>query len=53
MEFTGILQFADKTLCVLYTHTAYYSVYGVNSNTSLIRTDYVYLKVADLVIYLA
>ena len=39
MEFTGILQFADRTLCpkirVLYFPTAYYSVYGVNSYTIL------------------
>ena len=66
MEFTGILQFADRTLCpknrcrhcvqcdnVLYFPTAYYSVYGVNSYTSLNRNDYLYLKIADLVIYLA
>ena len=65
MEFTGILQFADRTLClkkspsafsalVFYIFpTAYYSVYGVNSYTSLNRNDYLYLKVADLVIYLA
>ena len=63
MEFTGILQFADRTLCpkiafcvqcysVLYVPTAYYSVYGVNSHTILNRNDYLYLKVADLVIYL-
>ena len=64
MEFTGILQFADRTLCpkisfcvqcysVLYFPTAYYSGYGVNSYTSLNGNDYLYLKVADLVIYLA
>ena len=64
MEFTGILQFADRTLCpkiafyvqccsVLYFPTAYYSGYGVNSSTSLNSTDYLHLKVADLVIYLA
>ena len=64
MEFTGILQFADRTLCpkiavcvqcktVLYFPTTYYSGYGVNSYTSLNRNDYLYLKVADLVIYLA
>ena len=60
MEFTGILQFTDYTLkiafcvqcfSVLYFPTAYYSVYGVNSYTSLNRNDYFYLKVADLVIY--
>ena len=38
---------------VLYFPAAYYSVYGVNSYTSLHRNDYLYLKVADLVIYLA
>ena len=54
-----IEHFAPKTaFCVqcysvLYVPTAYYSVYGVNSYTSLIRNDYLYLKVADLVIYLA
>ena len=64
MEFPLILQFADRTLCpkiafcvqcysVLYFPTAYYSGYGVNSFTSLNRDDYLYLKVADLVIYLA
>ena len=64
MEFMDILQFADRTLCpkiafcvqcysVLYVPTAYYSVYGVNSYTSLNRNDYLYLKVVDLVIYLA
>ena len=60
MEFTGILLFADRTLCpkmqcysVLYFPTAYYSVYGVNPYTSLNRNDYLYLKIVDLVIYLA
>ena len=64
MEFTGILQFADSKLCpkiafcvqcysVLYFPSAYYAVYGVNSYTSLNRNDYLYLKIADLVIYLA
>ena len=64
MEFTGILQFADIPLCpkiafcvqcysVLYVSTAYYSVYGVNSYTILNKNDYLNLKVADLVIYLA
>ena len=62
MEFEGILQFADRTLCpkiafnvqcysVLYYPTAYYSVYGVNLYTSLNRNYYLYLKVADLVIF--
>ena len=64
MELTGILQFADRTLCpknrvcvqcysVLYFPTAYFSGDGVNSYTSLNRNDYLYLKAADLVIYLA
>ena len=64
MEFMGILKFADRTLCpkiavcvqcysVLYFPTAYCSGYGVISYTSLNRNDYLYLKVADLVIYLA
>ena len=64
MEFTGILQFADRTLChknrclrsVLQCSifpSAYYSGYGVNSYTSLNRNDYLYLKVADFIIYLA
>ena len=64
MEFTGILQFADRTLCskmafcvqcysVLYVLTVYYSVYGVNSYITLHINDYLYLKIADLVIYLA
>ena len=63
MEFKGILQFADRTLChkiafciqcysVLYFTTAYFSVYVVNSYTSLNRNDYLYLKVADLAICL-
>ena len=38
---------------VFYIPTAYYFVYGVNSFTSLNRYDYLYLKVADLVMYLA
>ena len=64
MEFTGMLQFAYRTFClknralrhcysVLYFPTAYNSDYGVNSYTSLNRNDYLYLKEADLVIYLA
>ena len=59
-----ILQFADRISCpknafciqcysVLYFLKAYYSVSGVNSYTSLNKIDYLYLKVADLVIYLA
>ena len=38
---------------VLYFPTAYYSVYGVNSYTSLNKYDFWYLKIADLVIHLA
>ena len=38
---------------VFYVPTAYYSCHGVNSYTSLNRNDYLYLKVADLIIYLA
>ena len=64
MEFKGILQFEDRTLCpkiafcvqcytVLYFPTVYYSGHGVNIYTSLNRDDYLYLKEADLVIYLA
>ena len=60
----GILQFADRTLCpkiascvqcysVLYVPTAYYSINGVKSYTILNRNDYLYLKIADLVINLA
>ena len=37
---------------VLYFPTAYYSVYEINSYTSLNRNDSLYLKVAVLVIYL-
>ena len=62
MELTGILQFADRTLCpkiafcvqcysVLHFPTAYNSVYGVISYTSLNRNDYLYLKAVDLVFY--
>ena len=51
MEFTDILQFANRTLChkiafcvqcysVPYFPTAYHSVYGVNSYTSLNRNDF-------------
>ena len=62
MEVTGILQFADRTLCpknrvqcysVLYFPTAYYSGYGVNSYTCPNRNDYLYLKVSDIFFYLA
>ena len=49
------LKIASCVQCysVLYFPAAYYSVYGVNSYTSLNRNDYLYLKVAVLVIYLA
>ena len=57
MESSGILQFADRILCpknrVLYLSTAYYLGYEINSYTSLNINEYLYLKVADLVIYLA
>ena len=60
----GILQFTDRTLCpknrpivqcysVLCFPTAYYSIHGVNLYNILNRNDYLYLKVADLVICLA
>ena len=60
----GICQFADRTLCptitfcvqcysVLYSPTAYYSVYGVNLYNILNRNDYLYQKVVDLVMVLA
>ena len=62
IEFTGIyslqiehyalkIAFCVQCYSVLYFPTAYYSVYGVNSYTSPDRNDYLYLKVADLVIY--
>ena len=47
------IAFCVQCYSVLYVPTTYYSVYGVNSYTILIRNDYLYLKVADLVIYLA
>ena len=47
------IAFCVQCYSVLYFPTAYYSVYGVNFYTSLNRNDYLYLKVADLVIYLA
>ena len=64
MESMDIFQFVDRTLCpkiafciqyysVLSFPTAYYSVYGVNLYNILNRTDYLYLKVADLVKCLA
>ena len=47
------IAFCVQCYSVLYFPTAHYSIYGVNSYTSLIRNDYLYLKVADLVFYLA
>ena len=47
--YTIKIAFCVQCYSVLYFHTAYYSVYGVNSYTSLNRNDYVYLKVTDLV----
>ena len=47
------ITFCVQCYSVLYFPTACYSVYGVNSYTSLTRNDYLYLRVADLVIYLA
>ena len=47
------IAFCVQCYSVLYNPTAYNSVYGVNSYTSLNRKDYLYLKKADLVIYLA
>ena len=47
------IAFCVQCYSVLYFPTAYYSGYGVNSCTSLIRNNYLYLKVADLVNYLA
>ena len=45
--------FCVQCYSVLYFPTAYYSGYGVNSDTCLNINDYLYLEVADLVIYLA
>ena len=64
MEFRGILSlqiehyalkiaFCVQCYSVLYVPTAYHSGYGVNSYTNRSRNDYLYLKEADLVIYLA
>ena len=47
------IAFCVQCYSVLYFPTAFYPVYGVNSYTSLNRNDYLYLKVADLVIYFA
>ena len=45
--------FCVQCYSVLYVPTAYYSVYRVDSYTSLNRNDYLKGKAADLVIYLA
>ena len=47
------IAFCVQCYSVVYLTTAHHSVYGVNSYTSLNRNDYLYLKVADFVIYLA
>ena len=47
------IAFCVQCYSVLYFPTAYNSVYGVNLYTSLNRNNYLYLKEADLVIYLA
>ena len=52
-HFALIIASCVQCYSVLYVPTAYHSVYGVNSYTCLNRNDYLYLKVADLIIYLA
>ena len=47
------IAFCVQCYSVLYFPTAYFSVYGVISYTSLNINDYLYLQEADLVIYLA
>ena len=47
------IAFCVQCYSVLYFPTAYNSIYGVKSYTSLNRNDYLYLKGADLVIHLA
>ena len=47
------ITFCVQCYSVLYFLTAYYYVYGLNSYTCLNRNDYLCLKEADLVIYLA
>ena len=47
------IAFCVQCYSVLYFTTAYYSVYWVNSHTSLNKNDYLFQKVVDLVIYLA
>ena len=47
------IPFCVRYYSVLYFPTAYFSVYGVNSYTTLNRNDYLYIKEADLVMYLA
>ena len=50
-QYALIIAFCVQCYSVLYFPTAYYSVYGVNPSTSLNSNDYLYLKVAYLVIY--
>ena len=45
------IAFCVQRYSVLYNSMAYFSVYGINSYTSLNRNDYLYLGVADLVIF--
>ena len=47
------IAFCIQCYSVLYFTTAYFSVYGVNSYTSLNRNDFLYLTVFDLVSCLA
>ena len=47
------IAFCVQCYSALYFPTVYQSGYGVNSYTCLNRNDYLYLKVADLVIYMA
>ena len=47
------IAFCVQCYSVLYFPTAYYSGNGVNLYTNRNKNDYLYLKVADLVIYLA
>ena len=46
------ITFCVQCYSVLYFSTAYYSAYGVNSFTSMNGNEYLYLKVAGLVIYM-
>ena len=47
------IAFCVQCYSALSFHTANYSVYGVNLYNILKRNDYLYLKVADLVMLLA